>query len=678
MYWNKRNVLELLTSSALFLLLALVMTWPMPLEISNSLHGFPGDSIGSIYDLWYGATHGVSFFPGSKNYLLSHPVGMQTGGPILLAGSLLYLPGLVLTKIVGEVAAYNILILMGIVLPGAVTFRFFRVIKLGVPVSLLAATLFVLMPYHQLSLLQWYGQSQLLGIPLTAIALVRCFEIVNLKTSFHLAMAVLVSFLTNAYIGLMAVVLATTGLAIIAVGHVRWTNLKSKRLSWSPVVKFLITAGSLGSALYVLARSVRTEIARTADELIIYGLRLHELWRPTPFSRFRWNSSILSVSQSLHGSNLVETSQYLGLSTLLLMVSGLVITIVYRNWTRLHSFAVLLMTVSVFFGMSQGIHVGGIRVPSLANLLNNIAPFWRVYSRFSILIMFGCLIIVAHFLEALCQLRRSKYLKCAVVGILTVVVVSDLLIRVPGSGLRITSPGYVNALKSLGDGVTIEYPLAGSDDVLRYQRRFEMRTLGIGSLNGDYSTDARLYETGLSDPTVEGVSFALQALSVRWVIIQDSEYQKRGLKPPEIEPPEFQLRYIDSGVRVYEIVGDKYAGLAWLDSGGWGQEINSSSLGEWIGKSAEIVVSSNQDGCANLTLNVTPYSSATRLTITAGDTRFTISKFGEINVALPRFESVTSVKITSDSEPIQIPGPDPRSVSAWINSEMRVVSSPCS
>jgi len=667
-----------------FVLLALlavigvaVISWPMFVSPTTEIHGLRGDSTGSIYDLWYARHYGFSFLPGARNELLAYPVGMSSGGPLLLPGVLLFLPGIALTGLVNEIFAYNVLIVLGMLLPFVTSYAFFRLVPYSRSISMVLASGFVLAPYHQLSELSWYGQSQLIGIPLTAIMTLRFQRHPSVRHLNHMAFAVAISFLTNAYVGLMAAVLVLCGLIVGVIAHRKQILLRFMKLTWRTWAAVLTLSTATTTMLLILSSSVKKDISRSPTELKVYGLRLSELYHPTPYSAFGDSRLWLKGVTDLHGSNLIEISQYVGLSVLVLSFGGLIVSVKQMKSIQLPCFAGLLVVVSFWFGASQGLNFGPIKIIAPATLINQVTPFWRVYSRFGLLLFFGLLILAGIFLQYCSELIKRRWLRFTMLIAILFILVIDLLIVVPGASTKISVPKYVEFLSKQRAGVLMEYPLAGGDDTLRYQRRLDQRTLGLPSVNGDYETDSRLLNLGLDDPRSVKSIEALSALNVRWVVIQDWVYQSSQLEIPQIESKQMILRSEGEGVRIYELLPLSLSAIAWIEEGGFALEKINESTGQWVGASSKIVVAQNQTGCVAITMNITRYTGINQIILKSGEKRLQSQQDGLIQFIIGPFTGMAEVDITSPNGEISVPGPDPRNITAWIDSTISANSVAC-
>jgi hypothetical protein len=249
---------------------------------------------------------------------------------------------------------------------------------------------------------------------------------------------------------------------------------------------------------------------------------------------------------------------------------------------------------------------------------------------------------------------------------------------VPDASIKFSVPEYVKFLSRQGTGVVMEYPLAGGNDLLRYQRRFDQRTLQLPSVNGDIETDSRLIRIGLTDPrdvkTIEG----LLALNVRWVVIQDLAYQSQQLDIIQFESKHLVLRFEGEGVRVFELLPFRVAATAWIEEGGFAQEMINDRMGQWVGANSKLVVAQNQYGCVAINLNITRYTGISQIYLKSEEKRLRIQQDGLTQFIIGPFNKVAEVEISSPNGEISVPGPDPRKITAWIDSNISVSPIACS
>lgn len=674
---TSQSLVEVGLVALLLTALAIWWTWPVALSPASSVFGLPGDSTGSIYDLWYARHFGASLIFEGRNELLAFPTGMTSGGLLLIPGLILFVPGVVLTYLVNEILAYNILVLAGIVGPGCMAFVLFRNMVKSRLVSLFASLFFVLLPYHQLSLLQWYGQSQLLGMPLTALLCLRVLQQPNVRNSWMLAAGVGISFLMNPYVGLMAGVLAL-GVGIVALITYRRALLEMlSRLTKKSFALLLSSLAVLSMLLLIVILRVQETISRPTAELLVYGLRLEHVLRPTAYSLPAIGRQVVPPVKDFHGSNLVEVSQYIGLTLVVLAAADLVRAAFRRRVTFDARVGLVAICGGLLVGVTNWTLLGLDSPWSPAILVSKVAPFWRVYSRFGLLVGLGCLILAGLFLDALVSAIDKRWIGHLIVITISVVVLADLWVSSPGAVIKPYKPAYVDFLSSQQTGPTVEYPLARSNDHLRYERRLRQRSLKVPSLNGDYATDDRLARLGAEDIQVTTAGDVLASLGAKWIVIDDDEYRRVGLTPPIVPSSTGLLRFESENVRIFELMRKSDDGVAWLEEGAFPPESINSISGQWMGDKATVLVARSGKGCAQLSLSLTLYEGIRDVEVRTGTSVKKVTGGGEVIVPLPSFENTTYVHLRSNPKALQIPGEDPRSVSAWVDSDMVVTTVEC-
>ena len=131
------------------------------------------------------------------------------------------------------------------------------------------------------------------------------------------------------------------------------------------------------------------------------------------------------------------------------------------------------------------------------------------------------------------------------------------------------------------------------------------------------------------------------------------------------------------GVRIFELGARGESGVGWIEAGGYPLESMNGVSGQWVGAESEIVVARHGPGCARLSLRINGYSDHSTFGIRQIDGATREVPDGLLQFHLDTFEDVTRVKLTSRLGAFQIPGPDPREVSAWIWFGMTVDTEPC-
>ncbi|MEN9937784.1 MAG: hypothetical protein RLZZ387_4363 [Chloroflexota bacterium] len=132
-----------------YALLALVVTYPMPLRLLDSIAANqPGsvDGFLGIWNIWWTARALTGLRDPFFTPLLFHPQGLDLFWQTLsLPQGLLALP---VTLALGPLPAYNLLILASFVLGGYAAFLFVRYVTGSAPAALVGGAVYALAPFH--------------------------------------------------------------------------------------------------------------------------------------------------------------------------------------------------------------------------------------------------------------------------------------------------------------------------------------------------------------------------------------------------------------------------------------------------------------------------------------------------------------------------------------------------
>jgi len=635
----------------------------------RGISGQPGDSIGSIYDLWSLQFFNASPIATYTNTLIGYPAGVIVHGTASISAILIQFPALILSEFFSEIIAYNIMAFLGFILPPLLMYVLLRGRNFNIGISYYGAFGFLFFPFHMYSFMAWPSLAQTAWLPLCQIYIDR---ISGGQKRFRWVIPILISALaclSNGYIGLMTLVLLFVGYGNLLIQEKNLKrairNLLGRKMF---VVVTLILLATCLVVVMLLVAAIKKDVVRNNFDLYVYGLRLGDLFLPPSNSIFRTPLSGLSSSRSLHGSNEIETAQFLGYGTVSLAVLWIVISIRKRKIGMILP-DISLALVAIWFGMSQGISLFGVGLPSPAQMLTNAAPFWRAYSRFGILIMLAMLLLACRSLEFL-QNRIKGPARCFLVGIATIILIVELPVRLPQQTLEFKTPDYVAYLSHV-DGIIVNYPLAMSNDGLVYQRRFWQRKHQLPMINGYIDTDRSLIDNSLEDVRKPGISGKLFALGVKWVIIDWSLYPETDGNR-KIADPDLQRKISFGDVEIYENISNNAEPIANIKDGIFPREMNiGNEPFNWMSDHAAIEVIGGLNQCVSLELFVSPFSGMKNLVFLNSSKQVASVLAGMVKIDLKLHKGYQIVKLESDVKPIQIPGPDPRAVTFQL-SQLRV------
>ena len=186
------------------------LTWPLAAHLGSRFIGTVGtDAAGGIWWLWHVDRVGYHLFGTSHNPLLAAPFGVEEANWINLQSFVPYAPAALATKVVGEVAAFNLVVIWGLALSGAAMYALVRFLGASRLVAAWAGVVYVVFPAH-LVRLEHGSLTHFEVLVLTLLAVVAAAERPTTSRLSLVGAATLVAWATFGYFGAMALVGAAT------------------------------------------------------------------------------------------------------------------------------------------------------------------------------------------------------------------------------------------------------------------------------------------------------------------------------------------------------------------------------------------------------------------------------------------------------------------------------------
>ena len=323
---RRRHVAEALVATASAAALVCVLFWSLVSSIGSSAVGGDGsDAAGTIGWLWRLRYEGYHLFGTTVHKLTGAPIGWEQTNGLNLQWLLPYYPAYLATKVVGEVTAYNLVVLTGFVLSGVTMYLLVRYLGCSRLVGAWAGIVFIVFPWH----LERAVHASLVHLEILVLLLLALVAAADrpIPSRFALVgLATLAAWLTSGYFGVMAVV----GAVAFAIAASVVTG-RSKRLR----LVLGTTASALAATTVLVVGATSSGVGsgaglqRQVEDLSVYGLRPIELLVPSADNLVAGDHLASIHAGRLHGSNPIETSNYLGLLTI-----GLAAGWIFLAWRR--------------------------------------------------------------------------------------------------------------------------------------------------------------------------------------------------------------------------------------------------------------------------------------------------------------------------------------------------------
>jgi hypothetical protein len=522
--------------------LAVWLTWPLATDLDGSIYGLPGDSTGAISLLsWFADKIGYHVVGTTHISFTGAPFGWEFSNGLNVQWGALFGPGMLVTKVFGEVVAYNLIVLSGLALSAASMYLLVRTLGVPPPVAAWAGLVYTIFPWHLEKAGGHAGFVHLEGFPLLLLAVLAWYRRPTFARALLIGGASLLLWTTAGYFGVLGAVSLAVLLLVVALFHSR--TLGARRA--------IGRLGLAGSAVIVVSLLVYAPTAigagsgvgsqRSPGELSTYGARLWEYVLPSYRNRFFGDDVGNWLFAHLHGSNFTETSLYVGWLTILLAGGWLVWALVHRvRLTPSQRYLAIALPVLVLAAglFSLPSPLPGTNVPTPARVLWELAPQFRVPSRFIAVVMTGLVCLAALGLSAVCSAvaravprpALSRLAVVAVCGIAAAVSLIELPIEASPATTKVSAvPPYYSFVRSAQPGILVEYPLVKADQGAHSDYLFWQRKHGRSILNGaQLETFPDSVGQALVDPASPEAASALAALGVAAVVVRPNTYVPTG------------------------------------------------------------------------------------------------------------------------------------------------------
>jgi O-antigen/teichoic acid export membrane protein len=519
---------EMIAETALVLagaaVLASILTWPLVTELGSAFIGTEGsDSSGTVSWLWrLEHESGYHLLGVTRHALTGAPFGWVEDNGLNLNWLLPYYPGYLAAKVVGEVAAYNLVVLSGYGLSAATMYLLSRYLGCTRLVAAWAGLVFAMFPWH-VERAQHASLLHLEVLVLVTLALVAAAERPTGTRFLLVGLAILACWLTSGYFGVMA------SIGSVFFATAAWLSLRE---TGTGIRILLGIAGAAASTTVFMALAGTgggigngAGLGRSLLDLSVYGLRAQELVVPTGSSVLFGHWTRPFHEGRFHGSNVTEISNYAGLVTIGFAVAWLVV-----SWRRRRSLDLRvriatsgltgLALAALAFSTPSPIGVfGHLWSWTPARLLWEVVPAVRVPSRWIALLMTALVPLAALGLQAAYaalarRARASARARLAPTAlVIAACLASALELAVHRSDpifRTVPVPPQYEAVERTPAGILAEYPLERSDIDLLWQREHG-RPLVSGAPDGTYADEV---QRSLVDPRQPGTAAALALLGV--------------------------------------------------------------------------------------------------------------------------------------------------------------------
>jgi len=465
------RLLQPAAAFAVYFCFSVFLTWPLVLAPGSVLLGGPGDAAGTVWTLWSG------FISTSATNMLGAPYGFvlprtfsQPVADFLMTS---------MASLFGAVPGYNLLVLASFPLTALAAFLCLRSLVKNGLAAFFGGLVFGFAPP---ALAHGAGGhlnfSLNIFVPLLVLALIRNGEKRTFLSAALVGAAFALVTLTSIYMGYFC---AFACLAFAAFDLFIWKRSGQVFFLNRAILNYLVVA--FFAALFILpfeykalvemfsgsrTQLVQTGRVRDLGALVVYSVRMWEYFLPSIDHPVLGRIFEGFIGTHLHGSNTTEQTLYLGLAPLGLFFAGL--GLFFRNkFSPERRFYFLFFAIAAAFMVIMSfppyIPLGPVKIPLIGYFTHKIAPMFRVYSRFGILVNFfvacGAAVTLAHLAGVMSKTRFY-----ALAGALTALLLFEYRGIPHNYGMQVKPPPpvYEWLAAEPGDFIVAEYPMMPNDE----------------------------------------------------------------------------------------------------------------------------------------------------------------------------------------------------------------------
>ncbi|MCL5239315.1 MAG: hypothetical protein M1286_02500 [Candidatus Marsarchaeota archaeon] len=364
-----------------YLVLSLVLFWPVTLNIASTVPGAGGDTFQSMWELWWVpysmfTLHSSPYFSSYVFYPVGANLVTQTLTPLAGLISAVFQP-------VSLALAFNFVFLLGFVLAGLFAYLLAFHVTKHRAASFIAGVIYAFSPVHTIHAFGQLPFTDIAFIPLFLLLFLRMIE--EKKHVYAIGAAfsfVFLTFLGDIEQALMAILLAFFVLAYLAIAKSERQKVLNKKFGvmFAEMIVAILIIGSplILSMLPYLTPGALSNFSSVAS------IKYNELYSPDLLSFFIpsvFNGLLSPISSGfsyIAAPAVAERTTYIGYSVLLLALVGLA----HEYKSRFKNTAVFLVPLVIFGLLTIGpyLQVNGsvTGIPGLYQLYH-LVPLFNVF-----------------------------------------------------------------------------------------------------------------------------------------------------------------------------------------------------------------------------------------------------------------------------------------------------------
>jgi hypothetical protein len=468
---NRRR--QSLLAFSVYLLLAIVITWPWITDPGDIVYGTQGGDLTSSIAPYQQFAENLQppFVPGNVPDL-NAPEGLGTSWALALAGVASSSVLFGLSVLFGSVAAHGIVAVGGFVLSAFAMFLLVRRITASAGAAFVVGLAFGFWPFTYETGWTWPHYIHLWVLVVLVWRMLVAAERPTVRNGVLAGGAAVLAMTWIQYNLLIAGVLFVT-LALVVLAGSAVTGTFRAQLRTQIVAGAIVAAVTVTIAVLAAHAEYRGVPVRPKSDAVSNSARPLMYLLPGPFHPLLGNSVGDWVSDHYRTVTRGGTASagyaniYLGIPLMLIGASGLIWTgarlrrlgrTAFRDRCATAGIAAAVVAlVGLVFSAPPQVQVLGLSIPMPYSVVNDVSTAFRAAHRFAILAMLGLCILAGLALSA--ALRNATFrARIVVLALLSVLIGGDLWARPPQGTAHLKHPAIYDVLKHEPSGIVAEYP----------------------------------------------------------------------------------------------------------------------------------------------------------------------------------------------------------------------------
>ncbi len=546
----KSTSVRLIAALATYTLATALLFGPLVTHLRTSVLWEPGDLTSTARDYWAASAQGKTPFTLTKDNLVFAPEGQVRAPSLQIANAVQPAFVLALKRFLGVLGALNLYMLLGFVLSAVVMFALLDQLGFHALAGLFGGFAFAFnwWQYEQ-AFFGHIGLNHLWVLPAVLISLLALRRSRSHRRAIVMGVVLALSFYVFSYLGLFAATLALAFAILDTVGTAKGSRMRVARLhaeGWA-------MAGALLVPALVASRLDSTGFTSSFvfSKKYFHGAAISDYFLPpghSPvFGRFFGAGSWPTPHTG-------EETLFFGWTTMLLAFVGALLWLVRGHTEKgerrfMLTLSVWLIPIGFLGSLPAYATVHGSRVPlpSAAFAIGTFTNWWKIYSRYGVLVAIGMVILGAWTVSVGIRHRRRLGAAAAVCALAFLVV--EMLPGTPAPTWNAAAiDGATRWLERHPGGIVADYPMlqywnssalnspawpiyVWANMYEQTEHHHPLYSPPTLPMDGSRTEAIRLLTLNLDDTLTPGV---LRAEHVRYVVVHDDVYRTLGLPVPRL------------------------------------------------------------------------------------------------------------------------------------------------